>query len=49
MSGLILVSTIVAAMGVGILSGFAVLNLFFQVMSRNRQGSAPLAKAVPAV
>jgi hypothetical protein len=49
MSGLILVVTIFAAMAVGIISGFAVLNVFFQVMGRSRQTPAPLAKAVPAV
>ncbi len=46
MSGLVLVFTIFAAMGVGILSGYAVLNLFFALMSRNRQSEAPLAKPV---
>ncbi|HUR36396.1 MAG TPA: hypothetical protein VM009_01175 [Terriglobales bacterium] len=46
---MILVATIIAAMAVGILSGFAALSLFFQVMSRNRQAPAPLAKAVPAI
>lgn len=50
MSGLILVSTIVAAMGIGILCGFIVLNAFFVVLSRNRQQTAaPLAKTAPAV
>ncbi len=49
MSGLILVATIVVAMGVGILCGFAVLNLFFQAISRQRQEPAALAKAIPAV
>ena len=48
MSGLILVFTIFAAMGVGIICGFAALNLFFQVLSRNRQSSAPLVAGVPA-
>lgn len=49
MSGLILVSTIVAAMSTGVLSGFAALNLFFYALSRNRQERAPLTKAVTAV
>jgi hypothetical protein len=48
MSGLVLVFTIFAAMAAGILSGFAVLNLFFAMMSRNRHGEAPLAKPVVA-
>jgi hypothetical protein len=48
MSGLILVSTIFAAMGTGVLSGFVVLSVFFHAMSRNRQTPAQLAKTVPA-
>ena len=48
MSGLILVSTIVAAMGTGVLSGFVVLNIFFYAISRNRQTPVPLAKTAPA-
>jgi hypothetical protein len=48
MSGLLLVFTIFAAMAVGIASGYAVLNLFFALMSRNCQGEAPLAKPVVA-
>ena len=42
MSGLVLVSTIFAAMSVGVLSGFAALSLFFALLSRNRQSEAPL-------
>jgi len=49
MAGLILVFTIIAAMAVGILCGVAALHLFFQVVSRQRQEPATMAKAVPAV
>ncbi|HUS19637.1 MAG TPA: hypothetical protein VMZ25_08295 [Terriglobales bacterium] len=48
MSGLILVFTIFAAMAIGILCGFGALNLFFQLISHNRQSAAPMAVAVPA-
>lgn len=45
LAGMLLVSTIAAAFGVGILGGWAVLNLFFLSMSRNRQ-EAPVARPV---
>lgn len=49
MAGLILVFTIIAAMGVGIVCGYLVLNLFFQVISRQRQETSALAKTIAAV
>ncbi len=48
MAGLILVFTIFAAMGIGILCGYLALNLFFQVISLQRQEPAAMAASVPA-